>query len=137
MIDELDLQILHFLKEDSRRQWKEIGELVHLTGQAVSARIRKMEDAGIIKGFSISIDEGKLGNSVTALITVFMTCTNHKAFHKFLKTKTFVSEAHLISGEGCYWLKISVPSQQEVVSFLDELLQFGNCRVNMSMNQIK
>ncbi len=47
MLDQTDLEILRLLAEDSRLQWKTIGERVHLTGQAVAARIRKMEDLGI------------------------------------------------------------------------------------------
>lgn len=49
MVDKIDLEILNWLQQDSRMQWKEIGEKVHLTGQAVAARIRKLEEMGVIE----------------------------------------------------------------------------------------
>ena len=43
--DQVDLQIIRLLEENSRLKWKEIGDIVHLTGQAVAARIQKLEDS--------------------------------------------------------------------------------------------
>ena len=47
-IDSTDIQILKILANHSRTQWKDIGEQIYMTGQAVGNRIRKMEDEGII-----------------------------------------------------------------------------------------
>lgn len=50
MLDNTDLAIIRLLAEDSRRQWKDIGAKVHLTGQAVAARVRALEEDGVIDG---------------------------------------------------------------------------------------
>lgn len=47
MLDQIDLSILALLRKNSRLQWKDIGEQVHLSGQAVGNRIRRMEEQGI------------------------------------------------------------------------------------------
>ncbi|WP_173427740.1 Lrp/AsnC family transcriptional regulator [Aneurinibacillus tyrosinisolvens] len=137
MIDDTDRAILEWLEKDARMQWKEIGEKVHLTGQAVAGRIRRMEEAGIIEGFTIKLNNGKIGKTLTAFITIFMKTTNHSSFQLFLKEKEEIEEAHRVSGEGCYWLKAAFGSEQELNRFLDELLLYGNYRVNLSIGQIK
>lgn len=60
MIDEIDLQILQLLKENSRLQWKEIGEIIHMTGQGVAARIRKMEALGVIEKYTLQLNDKKI-----------------------------------------------------------------------------
>ncbi|HBJ00999.1 MAG TPA: transcriptional regulator, partial [Lysinibacillus sp.] len=44
---------------------------------------------------------------------------------------------HRVSGEGCYWIRVRTGSQKELNSFLEELLKFGNYRVNLSMGKLK
>lgn len=137
MLDKTDMEILKVLRENSKTQLKEIGEWVHLTGQAVSNRISRMEDLGIIKGYSVVLDETLLGITITAYITVFMKTIQHASFRAFLKKNEFVQEAHKISGDGCYLLKVQTASQGELSSFLDAILEFGNYRVSMSIDKIK
>lgn len=135
-MDHIDLRILELLKENSRKQWKEIGESIHMTGQAVGNRIHRMEEDGVIEKYTIVMNEMKLGKSIQAFITVFMKTTNHTEFQQFLKNHLNVSEAHRVSGEGCYFLKVSLSSQEELNKVLDEILKYGNYRVNLSIGKI-
>ncbi|MDP4094028.1 MAG: Lrp/AsnC family transcriptional regulator [Bacillota bacterium] len=137
MLDNTDLEIISLLKRNSRMQWREIGEKVHMTGQAVANRIKKLEELGIINGYTIYVNESKLGKSIISYITVFMKTTDHKSFHEFLIERDEVMEAHRISGEGCYQLKTAVSSQEELESLLNCILNYGNYRVNMSISKVK
>lgn len=136
-IDRTDWEILYWLQNNARMQWKDIGDKVHLTGQAVAARIRKLEDLGIIEGYTVKLNQEKMGNPITALITVFMKTTDHHSFQLFLLSQTSVIRAHRISGEGCYWLETNVSGQEELNKLLDEILQYGNYRLNLSIGSIK
>lgn len=135
--DEVDLKILDILEQNSRMTWKEIGSLVHMTGQAVASRIDKLEQLGILEGFTVKINRHLLGNSITALVTVFMKTTNHASFHNFVHSRKEIIEAFRVSGEGCYSLKIVVPTQVDLVELLDKILTFGNYKVNLSIEKIK
>jgi Lrp/AsnC family leucine-responsive transcriptional regulator len=137
MLDPTDLAIIDILKKNSRIQWREIGERVHLTGQAVGNRIRRMEELGLIKRYTVDVDHKKLGKAITAFVTVFMKTTDHPAFGEFIMANGAITEADRISGEGCYLLKISVASNEELKELLDSLLSFGNYRVNLSIDSIK
>lgn len=137
-VDETDLHILKCLTDDSTRSHKEIGELVHLTGQAVGARVRKMEELGVIEGYTVRIDEAQLGFAITALVTVFMKSgAMHELFLSFAANDERVEEVHRVSGEGCYWLRVKVESHERLTSFLDRLLQYGNYKVSLSIGKLK
>lgn len=137
MLDQTDWKILQCLQSNSRIQWREIGKIVHLTGQAVAARIRRMQDLEIIEGFTVTLNCEKLGKPLLALITVFMKTANHSAFQRFLSERDEIIEVHRISGEGCYWLKATLSSQQDLSNLLDAILQYGNYRINLSIHKIK
>lgn len=137
MLDETDIQILKLLTENSRRQLQEIGEKVHLTGQAVRNRINRMERLGVIEGYTIRINSAKIGKEIAAFITVFMKTTEHKGFKDYIRKNSFICKADRISGEGCYLLKVNAANQQEIVDLLDEILQYGNYKVNLSIENIK
>lgn len=137
MLDNIDLQILKLLKKNCKMQFRDIGEVVHLTGQAVSNRIAKMEELGVITGYSVVLNNKLLGKSITAYITVFMKTTDHASLHTFLEHNEIVLEAARISGEGCYLLKIQVDSADDLTLFLDDVLKYGNYRVNISIGTIK
>lgn len=53
MLDHTDMQILEELSKNSRITMKELGEKVHLTGQAAAARVVKLEDNGVIEGIQL------------------------------------------------------------------------------------
>jgi Lrp/AsnC family leucine-responsive transcriptional regulator len=137
MLDQTDCAILDMLKQNARYQWREMGEQVHLTGQAVANRIRRMEDLGVIQGYTVKVNPTKEGKSVVAFITVFMKTTDHAGFIQFVKQKPAVIEANRTSGEGCYLLKVNTATQEELIQFLDEVLAFGNYRINLSIDNVK
>lgn len=137
MLDQTDWQIIQCLQKDARMQWQDIGKLVHLTGQAVSARIRRLQGEGIIKAFTVDLDYEKLGTPLLAFITVFMSSANHAGFQQFVSRQLAVTEAYRVSGEGCYWLKAQLKNQAELNQLLDGILTFGNYRVNVSLGKIK
>ncbi|HJV47431.1 MAG TPA: Lrp/AsnC family transcriptional regulator [Bacillota bacterium] len=136
-LDKVDFQILRILTENSRIQWKDLGEQIHMTGQAVGSRIKKLEESGVIKAYSLIIDEMKLGLPYTAFVIVYMKTVNHDLFIHFINDRKEIIEAHRISGEGCYLLKIKVISQDQLNLFLNKLLDHGNYRLNLSIQEIK
>ena len=136
-IDNIDFQILRLLTENSRIQWKDLGEQIHMTGQAVGNRIKKLEESGVIKAYSLIIDEMKLGLAYTAFVIIYMKTANHDAFIRFINNRNEVVEVHRISGEGCYHLKIKVKSQEQLNLFLNQLLDHGNYTLSLSIQEIK
>jgi Lrp/AsnC family transcriptional regulator, leucine-responsive regulatory protein len=136
-LDNIDFQILRLLSENSRIQWKDLGEQIHMTGQAVGNRIKKLEESGVIKAYSLIVDEMKLGLTFTAFVIIYMKTANHESFIRFISDRNEVVEAHRVSGEGCYHLKIKVKSQEQLNEFLNKLLDHGNYSLHLSIQEIK
>lgn len=137
MLDQTDLQIIRYLSSKGRSQWKEIGTAVSLSGQAVADRVHRMEDLGIIEGYTVMVNESMVGNTVAAIITVFLKSSEHDSFVHFIHRSKEVQEAHRVSGEGCYMLKTLFRNTDGLDRFLENLLQYGNYKVSISINRIK
>ncbi|SDI27636.1 Lrp/AsnC family transcriptional regulator [Alteribacillus bidgolensis] len=58
-----------------------------MTGQAVGNRIKKLEESGVIKAYSLIIDEMKLGLPYTAFLIIQMKTANHDSFIRFIKER--------------------------------------------------
>lgn len=137
MIDRTDLEIIDILAENSRVQLKEIGGKVHMTGQAVSARIQKLQDLGIIEKFTVKLDTEKMGKPLNAYVLVSMKSNNHAEFIAYLKKRDIVIEAFRIAGNGCFLLKVNTSSQTDLEALLDEILFYGNYSVSTCISRIK
>ncbi|MFB6127108.1 MAG: AsnC family transcriptional regulator [Halolamina sp.] len=68
--DETDMEILSLLAEDARRPFSEIGDEVGLSGPAVSDRVTRLQEAGIIDNFTVDVDQSQLRAGVPVLIQV-------------------------------------------------------------------
>lgn len=69
-LDEKDMTILEMLSEDARASYSEIGEAVDLSPPAVSDRVTRLEEAGVIRGFTVDLDRSQLQGGVPLLIEV-------------------------------------------------------------------
>lgn len=135
MLDSIDMEIIRLLRGNARLQWKQIGERVHMSAPAVANRIQRMEDQGIIEGFTVKLNERLIGNAVCVFITVMMRNYNHDKFQDYIRTRDEVREAHRISGEPCFLLKVVVPDEGRLTELLDGIHTFGHYKVNISIGQ--
>ncbi|MDO5615541.1 MAG: AsnC family transcriptional regulator [Cruoricaptor ignavus] len=75
-LDEIDKKILDFLVENTRMPFTEIAKQMDVSAGTIHVRVKKMEDAGIILGSSLTIDYGKLDYHFTAYIGILLTKSN-------------------------------------------------------------
>lgn len=132
MLDKMNQAIVKCLKTNSRASWQHIGKHVHLTGQAVAARVLQMEDQGIIEGYTI-----RQGQVQRHFITVFMATTQFDVFEGFLKGIGSVEQAYKITGEGCYHVVFVCEHADELEPFLNALLPYGRYKVSSAIRTVK
>ncbi|MDN7242288.1 Lrp/AsnC family transcriptional regulator [Planococcus sp. N028] len=136
MLDHTDLQILEELSRNSRISMKELGEKIHLSGPAASARVEKLENNGIIEGYTININQVKMGYHVHALINIFTKSTYHHPYLSFLKTQEqYVINNFKISGDSCYILECKFPSNEKLDEFLVKLNEHVNYKLSIIINK--
>lgn len=135
-MDATDRRIIATLQQNSRMTMKELGEIVHLTGQATATRVKKLEDLGIIEGYTIRINEEQLGLPIHAMITIYTTSTFHDPYLFFLEEhQQYVRNNYKVSGDGCYLLECRFPSNHELNAFLDGLSKYVNYKLSLVIHQ--
>lgn len=69
-LDDTDREILRLLLEDSRRPFSDIADAVDLSAPAVSDRIDRLRDLGVIRGFTVDLDRNLLSDGTRVLVTI-------------------------------------------------------------------
>ena len=69
-LDDTDLDILQLLMEDARRPFSDIADYIGLSAPAVSDRMQRMEDMGVITGFTVQLDRSKLEHDLPVMIEI-------------------------------------------------------------------
>lgn len=122
-MDNIDTKILDILRQNSKLTNKEIGKLIHMTGQAVGKRILKLQEEGIIKQFSIVINYPQ-----TQYIRIFMDSNNYSEFENYVNTYTEVTSLHKISGHACYMI-VSHFTESRLAKFIEKISKWGRYSV--------
>lgn len=123
--DSVDLALLRELLRDSRRSLQEIGQQVGLSSTACWNRIKQMENAGVIQGYTVKVDLERLGFQNSVLVQVNLESHSDETLYEFgrvLQTIPEVLEAHLISGDYDYLIRIAVKDTRDYERLLREKL---------------
>lgn len=72
-LDRIDREILRILTDDARIGWTELGARVHLSPNAVADRVRRLVRSGVVRRFTVDIDQARLGRTLEAIIEVRVT----------------------------------------------------------------
>jgi Lrp/AsnC family leucine-responsive transcriptional regulator len=138
MLDQTDMRIIEELSKNSRITMKELGDRVHLTGQAVAARVTKLEDNGVIDAYTIKVNQVKIGCLIYAFLNIFMNEIHHKPYLSFIQTQEkYVINNYKISGDGCYLLECRFPTNEALDQFLSELNKYANYKLSIVISAMR
>ena len=122
-MDSFDIDILSCLKLDGRMSLANISERVNLSISSVARRIRTMETDGVIEGYSVRINEEKIGFGFPAFVSVRLErqlAVNFSEFEKKVRAFPEVVECWLMTGNQDYLIKLSTSNVREFETFLTE-----------------
>jgi Lrp/AsnC family transcriptional regulator, leucine-responsive regulatory protein len=117
LLDETGWELLCALQENARASFADLGRRVGLTPPAVADRIRRLETAGIIRGYRAEVDPVKLGLGLTAIIR-FKTTEPYARIVALVRSCPEIVECHDVTGDDCMTLTAVVSS----VGHLQELV---------------
>ncbi len=119
-------RILRELQEDARLSYAELGRRIGLTLPAVAERVRRLEEAGIIRGYRVRLNREKLGLPITAYIRV-ATENEVQGSHLTALARELpeVLECHRITGDDSYIMRVAVTSVQHLESVLSKVTLHG------------
>lgn len=118
-MDRIDWKIIDALEREGRQSFAELGERVGLSKSPCWARVRQLEDKGIIQGYGARLDHAALGLAVQCLVEVRISLDAHAQFEQAVIDHPAVIECHTTAGDSDYVLRIFARS----VEHLDDLLR--------------
>nr|WP_222622378.1 Lrp/AsnC family transcriptional regulator [Ramlibacter albus] len=124
-VDAIDRKILRVLQADARASLQEVGQAVGLSSSPCWERIRKMEASGVIEGYTVRLNPHALGLNDTVLVQVTLDSHSDNTLEKFgevLASIPEVIEAHLVSGDYDYLLRVAVKDTRDYERLLRERL---------------
>lgn len=121
-IDEIDAKILALLQRDGRMKRSDVADEVDLSISAVSERMRKLEERGVIEGYKAVVDAKRLHLDITAFIRVSVDGSEHySTFVNRVTDMEEVLEVHSITGAGSHVMKVRTKNTTSLERFLSEI----------------
>ncbi|ATA88323.1 MULTISPECIES: Lrp/AsnC family transcriptional regulator [Capnocytophaga] len=124
-LDEIDHQILDMLIENTRTPFTDIAKKLDISAGTVHVRVRKMEESGIIKGSTLTIDYEKLGYTFVAYVGIFLEKNHQTQFVlERLANIPYVTVAHITTGKYNIFCKIRAKDTKhakEIIYMIDDI----------------
>ena len=124
-LDKFDIAILEGLQRNARISLQELGAQVGLTASPCWTRIKRMEAAGVIEGYTVSLSPTALGLADTVIVQVTLESHSDEAlmdFGRALAAIPEVLEAFLVSDDYDYYIRIAVSDTRDYERLLREKL---------------
>ena len=122
-LDQIDRRILRALQANARLSMVALGEQVGLSKTPVTARVRRLEEAGYIRGYRAELDAGKLGLEHVAFVEVRLSDTREaalQAFNTAIREIPEVEACHMIAGGFDYLVKVRTSNVRDYRRVLGE-----------------
>jgi Lrp/AsnC family leucine-responsive transcriptional regulator len=124
-LDEIDQQILMILQQDGRLSGADIGRRVNLSQPAVSARIQRLERAGVIKGYTAVVDPAQLGLNIHAVVRLRTSNARIGEALELFDKLDEVTATYRLTGEDCFLLDVHTQDAVALERIVDAIGRFG------------
>lgn len=130
-LDAMDMAIVEALQVDGRISISTLGRRIGLSQPATSERVKRLEESGVITGYGARIDPAAVGLAMVAVIRLRTTHEHIQACLKQFAKMPHISEVLRITGEDCFFLKVFVPTPQELESIVDTIARYGTVTTSL------
>jgi Lrp/AsnC family leucine-responsive transcriptional regulator len=132
VVDSTDRQLLTELQRDGRQSIAELARTVHMSHSAVAERVRRLEEAGVITGYRAVIDPERLGYGILAYLRLRYPSSQYKPLHDLLEGIPEVVEAHHVTGDDCFILKVVATSMRHLEQISGTVGTLGSVTTSVS-----
>ncbi|WP_103348262.1 Lrp/AsnC family transcriptional regulator [Amycolatopsis sp. CA-128772] len=133
-LDDVDWQLLELLQEDGRLSFSELGRRVSLSGSAVTERVRRLEERGVITGYAASVDTTKLGLPIEALVRARVRSLDTPRFRSAVLPLAQVVAADHVTGEECWVLRVLCRDTAELEELLEKVQRYGETSTSLVLS---
>lgn len=124
-LDALDARLLAALVENGRIRVAELARAVGLSAPSVAERIRRLEEAGVIEGYTVKVNPGALGLPLAAWLRIRPIPGQMNRVAEILRSLPQVVECDRITGEDCFIARAHVSSVEALEALIDELISYA------------
>ena len=135
-IDRVNWEILKCLQKNARMPNTQIGREVGISSPAVSDRIKKMEDSGIIDGYFTTVSPFEAGYQLKAIITLRAFMGKLKPFLEKVQTFDEVLNCYRITGNENIVMEVVLKNQKHLESLIDQLIVYGETKTQIVLSQV-
>jgi Lrp/AsnC family leucine-responsive transcriptional regulator len=123
-MDALDHKLVATLSEEGRISWSDLAARVGLSAPATADRVRRLEERGVIRGYTALVNPDAVGQGLTAFVAVTLDRPQHRqSFLELLEQLPQVLECHHTAGEDDYLLKIRCSGTRELERLVSEKIK--------------
>jgi Lrp/AsnC family leucine-responsive transcriptional regulator len=142
IIADPDRKAIALLLRRGRATWAELGGVLHLSPPAAADRVRKLEQKGVIRGYSAVVNPDAVGYPLLAFVLVTLgTQRRRTAFRKAIQQMGEITECHHVAGDGDYLLKVRCRSTSDLdrilVRELKDRLGAAQTRTTIVLSTLK
>ena len=135
-LDSINSKILECLQKNARLSNAEIGRRVGISSPAVSERIKKMEDLGIIEGYKTIVSPFEIGYQLKAIITLRAFMGKLKPFLEKVNTYDEVINCYRITGDENIVMEVVLKNQKHLEAFIDQLISYGESKTQIVLSSV-
>jgi Lrp/AsnC family leucine-responsive transcriptional regulator len=125
-LDKRDRSIIKALQQDARQSLSALGKRIGLSQPAVSERVKKLEDAGVICGYSARIDLRAIGLRLQAIVRVRTTHEHIQRYVALFEAMPEVLDAVRVTGDDCFVVRCAFAEPEDLERVVDTLAVHGS-----------
>jgi Lrp/AsnC family leucine-responsive transcriptional regulator len=125
VLDATDHRVIDHLQRDGRLSVADLARAINLSPSATADRVRRLTDAGVITGYSATVDPEALGYAITAFVRLAYPSGNYRPFHDLVATTPEIVEAHHVTGDDCFIIKVLARSMRDLERITGRLATLG------------
>jgi Lrp/AsnC family transcriptional regulator, leucine-responsive regulatory protein len=123
--DSVNVRILDELQHNPRLSMKELGRRVGMSSPAITERVRRLEESGVIQGYRLDVNPVALGLPIAAYIRIRPNPGQLPRIAELAQQISEIVECHRVTGEDCFFMKVYLPTMDQLDKILDKFLIFG------------
>lgn len=121
MLDDLDRRIVEILVDDARISLKELAARVNLSSPSTSERLRRLEERGVIRAFTVDVDPAALGYTLQAIVRIKPLPGRLHQVQKLVEEIPEFTECDKVTGDDCFIGRLHIRSIGDLDRILDKI----------------
>ncbi|MCY1288790.1 HTH-type transcriptional regulator LrpC [compost metagenome] len=131
MTDEIDQMLIAALMEDSRRSLKALAQISGLSSPSVAERLRKLEERGVITGYTVTVDPRAFGYQLQAIVRVRPLPGKLHEVERQIQAIPEFTECDKVTGDDCFIARLHVRDMEQLDALLDRINAYAETNTSV------